>query len=127
MVCARHFSTPHTLAYAPLKAASSNPQYNAVARNIGFITEVIATSGQATIASVAVQLEQHDFINQVTKDAAVAPIGLSPIQVVTQLMAPVQTMIKHLPEKYSDFLLVLKDAGLKYVAEKLEKDCCECM
>lgn len=106
--------------------STSNPQLYAVTKNIAFITRAISGSGQANICAVALHLEQCNLITQPDKVSAVTLCGLPPIQVVAQLLIPVQTKIQYVPEKYDDFLVVLRSTGLEYVAEELET-ICECI
>lgn len=98
-------------------------------KNIAFIADAIAKSGEATVVAFANCLQQHDLITQEVKDTAATYIRTRrPTElVVRQLMIPVQNKIKYIPEQYNDFLLVLRNSGLDFIAEKLEKDYCECL
>ena len=104
-------------------ASASNPEFDVWIKNIGFTTDAIAGEGQATVVGVAGHLYSAGLINQVTKDAAITPSGLSPNHVVSQLLLPVGNKIKNgVPGAHSGFLSVLKKFGLGFVADKLTVD-----
>ena len=89
--------------------------------NIGFINDAVSGSGQPTIVVVSSHLLQQCLISQADHDAVVTPSGLSPSQVVAQLMIPVMNQIKYVPEQYQNFLTALRKANLHFIVKKLEK------
>ena len=71
--------------------------YEILRSKIGFINDADSGSGQATILVVSSHLLQQGLISQADHDAVVTPSGISPSQVVAQLMIPVMNLIKYVP------------------------------
>ena len=95
--------------------------YEILKSNIGFITEAVSGSGQPTIILVSSHLLQQRLISPADNEAVVTPSGLSPSQVVAQLMTPVMNKIKFVPGQYQNFLTALRNANLDFIVERLEE------
>ena len=89
--------------------------------NVGFINEAVSGSGQPTIVMVSSHLLQQGLISQADHDTVVTPSGLSPSQVVAQLMIPVMNKIRFVPKQYQNFLTALRNANLDFIVERLEE------
>ena len=94
--------------------------YEILRNNIGFINDAVSGRGQPAIV-VSCHLLQQGLISQADHDAVVTPCGLSPSQVVAQLMTPVTNQIKYVPGQYQNFLTALRNANLDFIVEKLEE------
>ena len=95
--------------------------YEILRNNIGFINDAVSGSGQPTIVEVSSHLLQHCLISPAVHAAVITPSGLSPSQIVAQLMNPVMNQIKHEPEQYQNFLTALRNANLDFIVRRLEK------
>ena len=99
--------------------STSNPQAEALCRNLVFVQESMVTGGLATIAG---HLLENDLITQQNYSDTLAVCGRGPLDQTAILTNSITLKIKCNPQLYFPRLInALKQSGLCDTADRLEQ------